>query len=461
MSHDTPAELRQTLLLGEAFKAILSKTYGHLRAPEPIVTPTGIAHLDALLGGGIVSSGPVLFSSTPETGKSTFAFQFSSIFQKTYPNGLVVYLDIEASGNVASSEFRVNRTEAFGIDMQRFKYEPIVLDVMQVFELIETLVSLKKQFEDKIGKEFHILIVWDSIASTPSSKVDTAENHNQVIGHKARQLSFCLEKYSPLLKFNRITFIGIDQVRADMKIEGPYAQKESSVGTFKDIKSATNIYALMHNVQQWVFLSKKKQISLAEGIGIDGWYVDIHSEKNKLAPSKHSITCVFDKNHGLDKFWSEYTFLEEVTPSEKKIFKDKTPPFPFMIKKSGNQIVLQVSNPDDASINYKSQPMFRKNAKKMYDTSEEFRGWFDYAVQLSVYYRIVKGIFQHNIAANESPLGVPLDEEISAPLLDEYLPNEAMYETQSAPVLPPTLTPSPLSSQSDDEEEGSYESVFV
>ena len=246
------AELEQTNKLGQAFDLIIKEKYGHLEAPEPYVTPTGIAHLDALLGGGIVSSGPVLFSSTPETGKSTFAFQFSSVFQNTYQNGIIVYLDIETSGNVASNQYSIRRTETFGLDPQRFKYEPIILTVTEVFELVENLVEMKKKFEDASGKEFFVLVVWDSIASTRSSKVDGSDDHNKTIGYKARELSFCLDKYTPMLKFNRISFVNIDQVRADLKIEGPYAQNEKTVGTFKNVKSATNIFALLHNVQQWV-----------------------------------------------------------------------------------------------------------------------------------------------------------------------------------------------------------------
>jgi hypothetical protein len=54
--------------LGDAFNAIIKRDFGQYVAPSPIVTPTGIVPLDYLLGGGIVSSKPVMISSTPETG---------------------------------------------------------------------------------------------------------------------------------------------------------------------------------------------------------------------------------------------------------------------------------------------------------------------------------------------------------------------------------------------------------
>lgn len=389
------AKANQTEILGNAFDAVIKKDYGNLIAPSPIVTPLNITHLDALLGGGIVSSGPVLISSTPETGKSTVAFQLSKIFQDVYENGIVVYLDIEGSGNVTeNTQFRLNRVDSFGLDKSRFKYEPAVLNLLEVFNLLETLIEIKKQAEDKIGKEFYLLVIWDSIASTPSSKTEEVEAPEKMIGHKARQLSFCIDKYNPMLKFNRVTFVGIDQVRANISIDGPYVPKEKSVGIFKDMKAATNIYSLQHNVQQWIFLSKKKDITLADNLDIDGWFMDIYTEKNKLAKSKHWVTCVFDKTYGLDKFWSEYTFLSQQLPGEKKIYGNKKMPFPLLIGTSGAYSQLNVFDPSDSNVNYASPKFYKKDAKKKYQTDEEFRQWFDYAVQISVYYRIIKGLFQ-------------------------------------------------------------------
>ena len=176
------AEIDQALKLGQVFDILIRQKYNHLYVPDPIVTPTGITHLDALLGGGITSSGPVLLSSTPESGKSTFAFQFSSIFQNLYPNSIILYLDIEGSGNNRTTQYRMNRIDRFGLDIQRFKYQPVMTDILTLFELIKTLVDMKKQFEEKTGKEFYVLIVWDSISSTPNSKIDAAENPDKIIG---------------------------------------------------------------------------------------------------------------------------------------------------------------------------------------------------------------------------------------------------------------------------------------
>lgn len=416
-----------TQKLGEAFETVILRDYGHLKAPEPLITPFGIQHLDALLGGGVISSDPIMLSSTPETGKSTLAFQFSKSFQMLYPNSISVYLDVEGSGNNKSNEFRISRIETFGLDERRFKYEPVVMNVDQTFDLIEKLIQIKRAFEEKLNQEFYVLFIWDSLASTPSAKASEAESPNSIIGHKARQVSFLLDKYMPLLKFNRCSFIIIDQIRANIKVEGPYVQTEKSVGVFKDYKAASNIYALQHKTQQWIFLSKGKAISPADGMGVDGWFINVFTEKNKLAPSQHAVTCVFDKKTGLDKFWSEFYFMMEPTPSEKKIYKNSPPAKFFMIKKTGSRVKLVVSD-DEGHKQWESDTFYRKDGKDLYNTNQEFKQWFDYAVQVSVYNRITQGIFKCEIGQ--------FDQEEEACVVDPAVHNilETAMEPEPEPV---------------------------
>jgi hypothetical protein len=411
--------------LGTAFQAIITRDYGFARAPKPYVTPFGIQHLDALLGGGIISSAPVVLSSTPETGKSTFAFQFAKTFQTLYPNSIIVYLDIEgaanASGSIGADGVATNasRIQIFGIDEKRFRYEPVVIDIYGFFNMIETLVTIKKQFEEKLQKEFKIMIIWDSIAATACSKLNEVDDPNRIIGTKARQLSFCIEKYSPLLAFNRITFLTIDQVRANLQLEGQYVATEKSVGTWNDYKAASSVIAWNHRVGQWLFLSRKAAITPNDGMGISGWFMNVFTEKNKLAPSQESVTCVFDKRTGLHKFWSEYTFLSEMTRSELKYFKEeKHLCYPLAMRKSGPQVYLEFLDPTTGNSQYTSEKFYRKNALDKYNTDETFKNAFDYVMSISVEQRITNGLFQLRntgvIEVNSTPDEV-LDEIIPSP----------------------------------------------
>lgn len=429
--------------LGEAFDRIISKHYGHCVVPEPILTPFNIRHLDALLGGGIVSSGPVMFSSTPETGKSTIAFQFCSIFQNAYDNGVIVYLDIEGSGNLkTTTEFRTSRLETFKLNPARFKHEAIVLTIPEVFQLIEQLIDIKQAFEDKTKKEFFVCVIWDSIPATPGSKTSEVDEPERMIGHKARQLTFSLEKYIGSFKFHRITFIAIDQIRAKISVDGPYAQSESTVGEFKNFKAATNIFALQHNIQQWLFFSKKNTITDADGMGLNGWYLDVKTEKNKITSSKYEVRCVFDTHCGIDKFWSEYTFLNELTPTEKRIYKTRKPKFQLPIVKSGNRWMLSYTDPNDSSVSYTSEPFFKKNAKTKYQTDKVFAQWFDFIINQSVQERITNGFMKLTAAQRAEIEAVPdadgsviVDNSVSASIdnthndINDSIPTDGIIET--------------------------------
>ena len=174
----------QAGVLGQMFDKVISKKYGAKRAPEPLIVSTGIHHLDALLGGGLISSGPIMISSSPESGKSTYCFQMAGLFHRTYENGIIVYIDIEGSGSSqASTEYKISRMDTFGLsESTRVRYEPIVLDMKELFGLVDDLVEQKIAIEEKTGREFFVMIVWDSVAATRSSKTDEVLDHNKIIG---------------------------------------------------------------------------------------------------------------------------------------------------------------------------------------------------------------------------------------------------------------------------------------
>jgi RecA/RadA recombinase len=459
--------LEQADILGQAFNSVITKKFGSKRAPEPLFFSTGVKHLDSLLGGGIISSGPVMVTSTPETGKSTFAYQMAKQIYDNYENSISVYLDIEGSGgSTKSTQFRVSRVDTFGLnDTSRFLYQSIVLNVMELFELIETLIETKKLVEKKTGNEFVLLIIWDSIPSTPSSKSIEATDPNKIIGLKGRQLSFLLDKYLPLFKFNRVFFIGIDQVRADIQID-MFAKKEQSVGMFNDMKAASNIFSLQHNVQQWIFLSKTKQISQDSHYGIDGWELNIMTEKNKVAPSKNYITCVFDKYKGIDKFWSEFVFLSEMTYTEKKTFKKPEKlRYPLLITNSSEKKSSLKVYDKDKKLLYESPSMYKKEFKNTYNSNPEFQQWFDYAVDISCYERITEGMFKINDDLNDNQISEVLEVneqeiEIEQQLNDQPILEEPVQEENIPEQTEELVIKEPNLPQPPEEENYEYQSTF-
>jgi hypothetical protein len=192
------------------------------------------------------------------------------------------------------------------------------------------------------------------------------------------------------------------------------------------------VVAWNHRVGQWLFLSRKAAINPSDGMGISGWYLNIFTEKNKIAPSQESITCVFDKRTGLHKFWSEYTFLSEMTRSEVKYFKEeKNLCYPLAMRKSGPQVYLEFLDPTTGSSQYTSEKFYRKNALDKYNTDESFKNAFDYVMSVSVEQRITNGLFQLRksgaLEVNTTPDEV-LDDVV--PIPPEIETSESQSETE-------------------------------
>lgn len=391
--------------LASAFDEFTIDRFGMLNPPNPYLTPTGIKPLDALLGGGLASSMPIAFSSTPETGKSTIAFQFAKQFLNFHENGLVVYFDIESTAaeleigdNV--TVFQETRAETFElVDDPRFRYNRRPFTIKEFFTYLDGLVQKKREIQQRTGSEIKVLFIVDSITALSYSRLDSVEDFDKIPGKRAGELSFYLNKWKQNFAYDRISMITIDQLKAAMSLKSQYEQMdEKSVGTWRNTKAATGIYTYQHMVAQWLFFSKKQEINPAKfpGWGIDGWVINIITEKNKNVTSQHEISIVFDKRNGIDKFWSEFLFLSDYTPSEKQILRDSNaePFLPLAIKTEGAFSKLEIINPLTGEVEYTSKGFYKKNAKKMYNEDEEFHKWFDIAVDYSCRERISKGLLK-------------------------------------------------------------------
>jgi len=136
--------------------------------------------------------------------------------------------------------------------------------------------------------------------------------------------------------------------------------------------------------------------------------------------------CVFDKRTGLHKFWSEYTFLAEMTRSEMKYFKEeKNLCYPLSMRKSGPQVFLDFIDPVTGNSQYTSEKFYRKNAHEKYLTDETFRNAFDYVMSVAVEQRITNGLFNlRNSGALEvtiAPDELALDDINTTPDTNELM----------------------------------------
>jgi len=384
-------------LLKTGFERLLTAEFGSSIAPPSYVTPIGIRTIDTLLGGGLGSSLPIMISATPETGKSTCAFAWARKFQDDYPDSVVVYLDIEGASEVSEDNSRIS---TFGIDTDRFMYMPAVLDIKQVFECIVKISDVKKQFEETTKREFKVMVIWDSLASTPSSKDADTDDHNSVIGFRARELTHQLNHNKSLLVMSKVTLLIVDQVRSDIQIASRFAPAvEKTAGQFGGgFKSASNIAALSHNLKQWIYMSKGKDLVPNADMGVDGWEINFSTEKNKLAPSQLSVKCVFDKKYGILPTHSEYIFMRDMTKTEIKRTKNdaKKLTYPLAVSVEGRSKVVSVYDVNTNKLIEKTQKFTEKNMFDLYNTDAEFKRIFDRAVDHSVIGRIKMALFRES-----------------------------------------------------------------
>lgn len=371
--------------------------------PPAYMMKTGIAHLDAIYGGGFISSGIIAFSSTPETGKSTIAYQVCKSFLDQFPNSIAIYFDVEGAGAViettdGSYSFQQSRPETFGLNTdKRFIYNRRPYNLEDFFKFLDKVIENKKQLQTKTGGEVKLLVVIDSISQLTTTKLDAADSFDSVVGARARELTFYLNKFKTSMAFERPIIIAIDQVRAAIKMKSRYEKDdEKTVGEFSGYKAASSITTFQHAVTQWLFFSKRKEINPSNGWNIDGWVINVFGEKNKVASSRHEIAVIFDKRYGIDKFWSEMMFIAEYTPSESKLIRDGAKPFmQLCLVTEGAYSRLKIVDPETDEVIYQSEKGFyKKDAKKLYETNEEFKKWFDYAVDFSCKHRIIKGLLR-------------------------------------------------------------------
>lgn len=171
--------------LASAFDDFTVEKYGAVNPPAPYITPTGIKTLDALLGGGFISSAMIAFSSTPETGKSSIAYQFAEQFLKFHDNGLVVYFDVETSGseveaNDSITVFHESRPEIFHLNNNsRFRYNRRPFTIKDFFEYLDGLIERKRQIQQNTGSEVKILFIVDSITTLSYSRLDAVEDFDE------------------------------------------------------------------------------------------------------------------------------------------------------------------------------------------------------------------------------------------------------------------------------------------
>ena len=382
-----------------------SKDVSEIQNEENEYIHTDIRPLDTILGGGFVLRNIAALTSPSETGKTTIAWQIIKKAQEQYPDAFVLYLDIEGSALISNPELGIkSRVELLNIDTSRLVYTNEKFYLEDIEKKISELIDKKIKLDEAIGYSPPLIIIWDSISSTETRKIEDAERPEELTGYVSRTIQFIIGKLKRKIHKANALLLLIDQVRSN--IEGGFfdsksnASSSTKTGVFGKYKSSIGSTRANHEIRQWLFMEKGSLIRPQDIPDIDGWYLKVYIVKNKTAATTNmSIELVFDKRYGIDKFWSEYHFISEYQPFEKRLYKDANKfntqyasKHPLGIQRLGGFYKLSYKSPIDGKT-YEYPKNFRfADAKKLYTNDPEFKKLFDIIVEHSVRDRIINHI---------------------------------------------------------------------
>lgn len=311
---------------------------------EKDTIPTGLDVLDAAMGGGFAIGSMSMIVGSPGSGKSMLVAQTMAGGQKKFGSDFLgVYLDSEES---------TTSTRLWNLGVQRPKIKPKGdITIEKVFKVIEGMCLFK---ETKKLSETPSIVVWDSIANTASQKEREAEDPKEVIGYKARLLSFLLPTYIAKCASYNVCFITINQLRDKVNLGVTMAPNEMKFLAYgKEIPGGNS---LKFNSFQLLDL-KVSAVLKPETFGFEGIQVTAKCAKNKLFPPNIPVKLIGNFISGFSNFWTNYMFLKDNN----------------RITQSGGWVYLTM----------RPEPKFRtRDASKMYrDNDKNFRTIFDEEVK--------------------------------------------------------------------------------
>lgn len=235
---------------------------------------TPIEALNGLLGGGLPLNGVYHTWGAPKAGKSTWLYQTMGMFQKQYPEGICIIIDMESSADA-------NRLKALGLDPSKVLRLPATSIESGFLALFKILENKKK---NKQIKDIPIFIIWDTISRGLAQ--DTSSQSRMNAQDRAR----IIKNYMPDLE-SRIEdqpfFLGlINQViyEADR-----YGNQHAKAG---------GGVALQHENHMSVCVSYVSEESDSTGSFVTAKWSKIDIDKSKISPEIRNIPFKIDTTKG-------------------------------------------------------------------------------------------------------------------------------------------------------------------
>lgn len=277
--------------LGASQAMLLSKGSG---SDIVDVIPTGIEVLDNyVLGvGGLPAGRMIEVYSEEGAGKTSFALQCIAGAQR---DGAITIL--AETEQALDSE----RAKVFGCDLDR-----VIL--LQPGSIEETLQSIETTLHALPMKGPCALVVWDSIAATPTqAEIDEGLEGKDAMGHRARAMSKACRVLCPLAMKKRTVLLFINQTRDKIGV------------MFGDTKTTPGGAAVkFHSSVRLQLFSGK---SVKEGKEHLGKSITFLATKNKIARPWGKASVRLDYASGFDNAWSTITHAKDakILPPQTKV----------------------------------------------------------------------------------------------------------------------------------------------
>ncbi len=211
-------------------------------------------------------------------------------------------------GNVilidAEQGFTMQRLQQLGVDPATVIYvEPDHIE--SVFDVITSVFEVIEDEEDTALAD-HTLIVWDSVAATPSKQQFEADYDQQTMGAQARALSSGLQKLIKTLKRHEVYFVLLNQIRH--KIGAMFGEQTQTSGG-----KAVKFYASTR-----LELSKPPNPWLKVDNDVVGFKITAKTIKSRIVRPFQTTTLYLHFERGVDAWKGLFDLCEEAGIIKKK-----------------------------------------------------------------------------------------------------------------------------------------------